>query len=61
MMVTPARVMTPMNESSDIQSVFLFFASQSHHNSWRIDGEFMADSWRMGLQKLITGLDMRNG
>jgi hypothetical protein len=30
-------------------------------DSWRIHGGFMADSRRMGLQKLITVLDMRNG
>jgi hypothetical protein len=26
-------------------------------DSWRIHGGFIADSWRMGLQKLITVLD----
>jgi hypothetical protein len=30
-------------------------------DSWRIHGGFMADSWQMGLQKLTTVLDMRNG
>jgi hypothetical protein len=40
---------------------FLQQVNLAEQLTWRIHGGSMADSWRMGLQKLITVLDMRNG